>query len=66
MLEQMREAFERFGAVDKVQIITDKLTGTFDVNNLLDRKYVSRVGSVGTFNFYGPSRSFTVGARYEF
>ena len=46
--------------------ITDKLTGTFDVNNLLDRKYVSRVGSVGTFNFYGPSRSFTVGARYEF
>ncbi|WP_407294442.1 TonB-dependent siderophore receptor [Stutzerimonas zhaodongensis] len=46
--------------------ITDKLTGTFDVNNLLDRKYYSRVGSVGTFNFYGPSRSFTVGARYEF
>lgn len=29
--------------------ITDKLTGTFDVNNLLDRKYVLRVGSVGTF-----------------
>lgn len=45
---------------------TDKLTGTFDVNNLLDRKYVSRVGSVGTFNFYGPSRSVSVGARYEF
>lgn len=46
--------------------ITDKLTGTFDVNNLLDRKYYSRVGSVGTFNFYGPSRSFMLGARYEF
>ncbi len=46
--------------------ITDKLTATFDANNLLDRKYYSRVGSVGTFNFYGPSRNFTVGARYEF
>ncbi len=46
--------------------ITDKLTATFDANNLLDRKYYSRVGSVGTFNFYGPSRSFTVGARYAF
>ncbi|MGY8819613.1 MAG: TonB-dependent siderophore receptor [Pseudomonadales bacterium] len=46
--------------------ITDKLTGTFDVNNLLDLKYYSRVGSVGTFNFYGPSRSFMLGARYEF
>ncbi|MGK9066152.1 TonB-dependent siderophore receptor [Stutzerimonas chloritidismutans] len=46
--------------------ITDKLTATLDANNLLDRKYYSRVGSVGTFNFYGPSRSFTVGARYAF
>lgn len=46
--------------------ITNKLTATFDANNLLDRKYYSRVGSVGTFNFYGPSRNFTVGARYEF
>lgn len=46
--------------------ITDKLTGTLDVNNLLDRKYYSRVGSIGTYNFYGPSRSFSVGARYEF
>ncbi|MTZ14285.1 TonB-dependent siderophore receptor [Pseudomonas sp. JL972] len=46
--------------------LTDKLTATFDANNLLDRKYYSRVGSVGTFNFYGPSRNFVVGARYEF
>lgn len=46
--------------------VTEKLTATLDVNNLLDRKYYSRVGSVGTFNFYGPSRSFTVGARYAF
>jgi TonB-dependent siderophore receptor len=46
--------------------VTEQLTATFDVNNLLDRKYYSRVGSVGTFNFYGPSRSFSVGARYQF
>ncbi|WP_421683782.1 TonB-dependent siderophore receptor [Stutzerimonas urumqiensis] len=46
--------------------VSDQLTATLDVNNLLDRKYYSRVGSVGTFNFYGPSRNVMVGARYEF
>jgi len=46
--------------------VSDKLTATFDMNNLFDREYVSRVGSTSTFNFQGPSRNFTVGARYEF
>ncbi|WP_263261282.1 TonB-dependent siderophore receptor [Pseudomonas sp. RIT-PI-S] len=46
--------------------VTKKLTATLDVNNLFDRDYYSRVGSVSTFNFYGPSRSLTVGARYDF
>lgn len=46
--------------------LTPKLTATLDVNNVLDREYYSRVGSTGTFNFYGPSRTVLVGARYEF
>ncbi|WP_019341767.1 TonB-dependent siderophore receptor [Stutzerimonas stutzeri] len=46
--------------------LTEQLTATFDINNLLDRDYVSRVGSTSTFNFQGPSRNFTIGARYEF
>ncbi|RRW40432.1 TonB-dependent siderophore receptor [Pseudomonas luteola] len=46
--------------------VTDKLTATLDVNNLFDREYYSRVGSVSTFNFYGASRSLVIGARYDF
>ncbi|AHL73817.1 TonB-dependent receptor [Stutzerimonas stutzeri] len=46
--------------------VTEQLTATLDVNNLFDRDYVSRVGSVATFNFQGPSRSVALGARYEF
>jgi outer membrane receptor for ferric coprogen and ferric-rhodotorulic acid len=46
--------------------VTKQLTATLDANNLFDREYYSRVGSVSTFNFYGPSRSFTLGARYDF
>ena len=46
--------------------ITSKLTATLNVNNLFDRDYLSRVGSTSTFNFYGPSRSMMVGARYDF
>ncbi|WP_313110690.1 TonB-dependent siderophore receptor [Stutzerimonas nitrititolerans] len=46
--------------------LTSKLTATFDVNNVFDREYYSRVGGYNTFNFYGPSRTFLVGARYEF
>jgi len=46
--------------------LTPKLTATFDVNNVFDREYYSRVGGYNTFNFYGPSRTFLVGARYEF
>jgi len=46
--------------------VTKQLTATLDVNNLLDKEYWSRVGSVSTFNFQGPSRSVIVGARYDF
>ncbi|SEO97143.1 TonB-dependent siderophore receptor [Pseudomonas sp. Snoq117.2] len=46
--------------------VTKQLTATLDVNNLLDKEYWSRVGSVSTFNFQGPSRSVMVGARYDF
>ncbi|MHB0817474.1 TonB-dependent siderophore receptor [Stutzerimonas stutzeri] len=46
--------------------LTPKLTATLDVNNVFDREYHSRVGSATTFNFYGPSRTVLVGARYEF
>lgn len=46
--------------------ITPKLKATLDVNNLFDREYYSRVGSVATFNFYGPSRSVMAGLRYDF
>ncbi|KUM43424.1 TonB-dependent siderophore receptor [Pseudomonas sp. EpS/L25] len=46
--------------------VTKQLTATLDVNNLLDKDYWSRVGSVSTFNFQGPSRSVMVGARYDF
>ncbi len=46
--------------------ITPKLKTTLDVNNLFDREYYSRVGSVTTFNFYGPSRSVMAGLRYDF
>ncbi|WP_313225179.1 TonB-dependent siderophore receptor [Stutzerimonas nitrititolerans] len=46
--------------------LTPKLTATFDANNVFDREYYSRVGGYNTFNFYGPSRTFLVGARYEF
>lgn len=46
--------------------VTSKLTATVNVNNLFDRDYLSRVGSTSTFNFYGPSRSVLVGARYDF
>lgn len=46
--------------------VTSKLTATLNVNNLFDRDYLSRVGSTSTFNFYGPSRSMMVGARYDF
>ncbi len=46
--------------------LTPKLTATVDVNNVFDREYYSRVGAATTFNFYGPSRTVLVGARYEF
>lgn len=46
--------------------VTPKLKATLDVNNLFNREYYSRVGSVATFNFYGPSRSVMAGLRYDF
>lgn len=46
--------------------VTSHLKATLDINNLFDREYYSRVGSVATFNFYGPSRSVMAGLRYDF
>jgi outer membrane receptor for ferric coprogen and ferric-rhodotorulic acid len=36
------------------------------VNNLLDKKYYNRVGSTGTFNFYGEPTSVVGSLRYDF
>ncbi|MES1946069.1 TonB-dependent siderophore receptor [Salinisphaera sp. C84B14] len=45
---------------------TDKLSGALNVNNLLDKKYYNRVGSTGTFNFYGEPTSVVGSLRYDF
>jgi outer membrane receptor for ferric coprogen and ferric-rhodotorulic acid len=45
---------------------TDKLSGAVNVNNLLDKKYYNRVGSTGTFNFYGEPTSVVGSLRYDF
>lgn len=57
-----------YAAVDAMLLypVTSTLTATFNVNNLFDCDYLSRVGSTSTFNRYGPSRSMMVGARYDF
>ncbi|ADZ90323.1 TonB-dependent siderophore receptor [Marinomonas mediterranea] len=46
--------------------VTENLTLSFKANNLFDKKYYSRVGSVATFNFYGPSRNVLAKATYRF
>ena len=45
---------------------TDKLSGALNVNNILDKKYYNRVGSTGTFNFYGEPTSVVGSLRYDF
>lgn len=45
---------------------TDRLSGAVNVNNLLDKKYYNRVGSTGTFNFYGEPTSVVGSLRYDF
>ncbi|MBO9468894.1 TonB-dependent siderophore receptor [Endozoicomonas sp. G2_2] len=45
---------------------TDQLSGQLNVNNLLDKAYYNRVGSTGTFNFYGAPRSLVASLRYDF
>lgn len=45
---------------------TDQLSGKLNVNNLLDKKYYSRVGSTGTFNFYGAPANVVASLRYDF
>jgi outer membrane receptor for ferric coprogen and ferric-rhodotorulic acid len=46
--------------------VNDQLTLSLNINNLFDREYYSRVGSVATFNFYGPSRNVMAGLNYTF
>ncbi len=46
--------------------VNDQLSLSLNINNLFDRKYYSRVGSVATFNFYGPSRNVMAGLTYQF
>lgn len=45
---------------------TDRLSGAVNVNNVLDKKYYNRVGSTGTFNFYGEPTSVVGSLRYDF
>lgn len=46
--------------------INDNLKLSFKINNLLDKKYYSRVGGTTIFNFYGESRNFMASADYTF
>jgi outer membrane receptor for ferric coprogen and ferric-rhodotorulic acid len=46
--------------------ITENLSASFTVYNILDKNYYSRVGAPGLFNFYGPPRNvmFTLNATF--
>lgn len=46
--------------------ITEKVTATLSINNLFDRKYYERVGSVSVFNFYGEPMSATLRLKATF
>ena len=46
--------------------VNEKLKLSFKVNNLLDKKYYSRVNGTTIFNFYGESRNFMASADYTF
>ena len=46
--------------------VTENLNLSFNVNNVFDEKYYSRVGSTATFNFYGPTRNVMAKATYNF
>ena len=46
--------------------ITPKLQFQLNVDNLFDRNYYTRVGSVNTFNIPGAERSITANLRYDF
>lgn len=45
---------------------TPKLKAQLNIDNLFDRAYYARVGSVNTFNIAGPRRSVTANIRYSF
>ncbi|RJS94914.1 TonB-dependent siderophore receptor [Salinisphaera sp. Q1T1-3] len=45
---------------------TSHLSGQVNVNNILDKSYYNRVGSQGTFNFYGAPRNAVASLRYDF
>ncbi|SDL15940.1 outer-membrane receptor for ferric coprogen and ferric-rhodotorulic acid [Paracoccus chinensis] len=46
--------------------LTERVTATLNVNNVLDRTYYERVGGTSVFNFYGEPRSvnFRIGAKF--
>jgi outer-membrane receptor for ferric coprogen and ferric-rhodotorulic acid len=37
--------------------VTENVSATFSVNNILDKKYYSRAASSTVFNYYGEPRS---------
>lgn len=43
--------------------VTDNLSGTFTVTNLLDRKYYEKVDGSGRQNFYGEPRTFMLSVK---
>lgn len=45
---------------------SDKLRAFASVNNLFDKKYYQRVGSVNTYNFYGEPRNILLTLRAEY
>lgn len=46
--------------------ITPKLRAQLNIDNVLDRKYYTRVGSANTFNIPGAERSIMATVRYDF
>ncbi|OWK27857.1 TonB-dependent siderophore receptor [Sphingomonas mucosissima] len=45
---------------------TDQLRAFVSVNNILDKVYYQRVGSINTYNFYGEPRNFLVTLRANY
>lgn len=59
------DGWATFDAMAAYQL-TPKLKAQLNIDNVFDRAYYARVGSVGTFNIAGPRRSITANVRYTF